>query len=116
MENPNATAHIIKRILNDKQGSRIVLVDIHGEYASAFEGKANIFRINHSDNQLYIPFWTMTFDELAFFLVGRPVGQEQPADKRLREEIVNAKKENAKNLGAGRVDADFITAEFAYSV
>ena len=107
----NATAHIIKKILNDKPGSRIVLVDIHGEYASAFEGKANIFRINHSDNQLYIPFWTMTFDELAFFLVGRPVGQERTEDKRLREEIVRAKKENANKLGAGGVESDFITAD-----
>ena len=107
----NATAHIIKKILNDKQGSRIVLVDIHGEYASAFEGKANIFRINHSDNQLYIPFWTMTFDELAFFLVGRPDGQERAEDKKLREEIVRAKKENAAKLGAGKVDVDYVTAD-----
>ncbi len=107
----NTTAHVIKRILTDKKGSRIVLVDTHGEYASAFVGMAKVFQINRSENQLYIPFWTMTFDELAFFLVGRPSGQEQPADKRLREEIVNLKKVNASKLKAGVVNPEFVTAD-----
>ena len=107
----NTTANIIKTILNEYKGSRIVLIDPHGEYPSAFEGKAKIFRINDTANPLYIPFWTMNFDELSFFLVGRTKGQEKPEDKRLREEILELKKINASKLKAGTVNSGFITAD-----
>lgn len=107
----NATAHIIKRILKDYQGSRIVLVDTHGEYASAFHNSANIFKINDKVNPLLVPFWTMSFDELSFFLVGRPEGQEKPEDKQLREKIIELKKINASKLNSGIVVDNYITAD-----
>ena len=107
----NTTAHIIKSIMKNYPGSRIVLIDIHGEYAAAFAKKAKVFRINDDINPLYIPFWTMTFDELSFFLVGRQPGSEKPEDKKLRESIVRMKKENALNLKAGNVNTNFITAD-----
>lgn len=107
----NTTANIIKRILNEYNGSRIVLIDTHGEYHSAFPDNSKVFKINSKENALCIPFWAMNFDELSFFLVGRPEGQEQPADKRLREKIIELKKKNAKDLKAGEVDEIFITAD-----
>lgn len=107
----NTVASLIKNILNNYQGSRIVLVDVHGEYESAFEGKAKVFKIKDKKNPLFVPFWTMTFDELSFFLVGRPEGQEKLEDKRLREEILNLKKENAKKLKAGKLDTEKITVD-----
>ncbi|WP_255697675.1 ATP-binding protein [Fulvivirga ligni] len=63
----NTTANIIKRILAEYQGSRMVLVDTHGEYSSAFSKNSKVFKINDKKNPLIIPFWTMTFDELSFF-------------------------------------------------
>ena len=107
----NTAANIIKRILSEYQGSRIILVDTHGEYSSAFPGNSKVFKINSKENPMTIPFWTMTFDELSFFLVGRPEGQEQPADKRLREKIIELKKSNAAKLKAGAVNENFITAD-----
>ncbi|HWI93666.1 MAG TPA: helicase HerA-like domain-containing protein [Flavisolibacter sp.] len=107
----NTTASIIKRILNDFIGSRIVLVDTHGEYSSTFRTSAKIFKINDPTNPLYIPFWTMTFDELSFFLVGRQEGQEKPEDKSLREKILELKKANADKLKAGAVNTDYITTD-----
>lgn len=107
----NTTAYLIKRILNDYSGSRIVLVDTHGEYSSAFKNNAQIFKINDTTNPLCVPFWAMTFDELSFFLVGRPEGQEKPEDKELREKIITLKKANATKLKAGTVNSDYITAD-----
>lgn len=95
----NTTANVIKRILNDYSGSRIVLIDTHGEYATAFNGCAKVLKINDDSSPLHIPFWTMTFDELSFFLVGRQEGQERPEDKILREKIVEFKKQNCSELG-----------------
>ncbi|MBX2991476.1 MAG: ATP-binding protein [Bacteroidetes bacterium] len=107
----NATAGLVKSILRDYRGSRIILVDPHGEYATAFSDSANVFRIDDEENPLYIPFWAMTFDELAFFLVGRKPGEEKPEDKRLREQILDLKKANASKLTAGVVDQNLITSD-----
>jgi DNA helicase HerA-like ATPase len=107
----NVTAHVLKSILADFEGSRIILIDPHGEYESAFRDKAKIFKINDVKNPLFIPFWVMNFDELSFFLVGRQAGGETIPDRRLRSEIVNMKKESAARLKAGKVEMDFITAD-----
>lgn len=107
----NTTVCVIKSILNDYPGARVVLVDTHGEYAAAFQDKAKVFKINDSPNPLYIPFWGMNFDELSFFLVGRKEGQELRQDKRLREKIVELKIENSQKLSAGNVKEEFITAD-----
>jgi DNA helicase HerA-like ATPase len=46
--------------------ARVLLIDIHGEYASALRGKSNVFRINPGPNEhaLVVPYWALTFDDL----------------------------------------------------
>ena len=48
--------------------ARVIVIDIHGEYAAAMQGQATIFRINpeqrRNELQLYIPYWALNFDEL----------------------------------------------------
>jgi hypothetical protein len=107
----NMTANLIKRILAKYSGSRVVLIDPHGEYSTAFSGVSKVFKINSPTTPLFIPFWAMTFDELTFFLVGRPEGQERPEDKQLRERIVQLKKDNAIKLKNGAIDINYITAD-----
>lgn len=106
----NTTVSILKAIMDDYEGARIILVDPHGEYSSAFP-KARTFKIDEEPNSLYIPFWLMNFDELAYFLVGaKPTDDQRPEYRLLREWITNYKKENCK-LKAGDVNPDFITAD-----
>jgi len=53
--------------------SRIVLIDIHGEYGKTFKNKANIFRIipeDANDKKLVVPYWAMSFDEFVTFAFG----------------------------------------------
>ncbi|MCL4519725.1 MAG: ATP-binding protein [Thaumarchaeota archaeon] len=57
--------------LSDPQrypSSRIIVLDIHGEYYSALEDRATVFRVNadeeHGEKPLYIPYWALSFDEL----------------------------------------------------
>lgn len=76
-----ASRFFLKAILNDYVGSRIILVDPHGEYSSVFPD-AKIFKINDKSNPLYIPFWLMNFDELAFFLVGVKPNDDQKIEHR----------------------------------
>lgn len=107
----NTTVSILKAVLNDYNGSRIILVDPHGEYASAFPD-AKVFKINDKDNPLYIPFWLMNFDELAYFLVGaKPLDDAKPDYRKFRELITELKKENHNKLKSGDVEKNFITAD-----
>lgn len=106
----NTTVSILKAILGDYKGSRVVLVDPHGEYASAFPD-AKVFKINDVANPLFIPFWLMTFDELAYFLVGAKSNDDQrPEYRAFRELVTNYKKANC-SLKSGIVNPDFVTAD-----
>lgn len=106
----NSVVAIIKRICGQYSNSRTLLIDPHGEYASAFPD-ARVFRINDTSNPLYIPFWLMNFDELMFFLVGaKPSDDQRPEYRRIREIITDAKKKNCK-LKSGDVDSNHITAD-----
>ncbi|MBU0577881.1 ATP-binding protein [Patescibacteria group bacterium] len=107
----NTTVSVLKAILNDYPGSRVILVDPHGEYASAFP-KARVFKINDAARPLHIPFWLMTFDELAFFLVGaEPKDDQKPEYRKLRELVVEMKKVNAGALKSGGVDPNRVSAD-----
>lgn len=106
----NSVVAILKNIISQYPNSRIVLVDPHGEYGSAFPD-ANILRINDKDNPLHIPFWLMNFEELAFFLVGAKPSDDQRTEYRLLREQITAMKKGNIQLKAGEVNPDFITAD-----
>lgn len=107
----NTTVSVLKAILNDYPGSRVILVDPHGEYASAFPN-ARVFKINDSGRPLYIPFWLMSFDELVFFLVGAVPKEDQRLEyRKLRELVVERKRANAGVLKSGVVDPDRVSAD-----
>ncbi len=54
--------------------ARIIIIDIHGEYSSALNDHATVFRINPDINKneepLFVPYWAMTFDELLPITLG----------------------------------------------
>lgn len=106
----NTTVSILKAILGDYQGSRVILVDPHGEYASAFPD-AKVLKINEVANPLFIPFWLMSFDELSYFLIGaKPTDDQKPDYRAFRDLVTNLKKANC-TLKAGIVNPDFVTAD-----
>lgn len=50
------------------ESARVLILDIHGEYAAALRDRASVFRINPNPKEnelpLQIPYWALTFDEL----------------------------------------------------
>ncbi|WAH58489.1 ATP-binding protein [Pseudomonas silvicola] len=69
----STTVASIMNALSDHEkypSSRIIMLDLHGEYGSALKDKADLFRINSSKSpklaecELRIPFWALNFDEL----------------------------------------------------
>jgi DNA helicase HerA-like ATPase len=106
----NTTVSILKSILTGYAGSRVILVDPHGDYSSAFPD-AKLLKIGSEADSLFIPFWLMTFEELAFFLVGADQRDEQKIEYRMLRDLVTSMKKENVNLRAGVVNADLITAD-----
>ncbi len=48
--------------------TRIIVLDIHGEYHAALNDRATVFRVNadkeRGEESLFIPYWALSFDEL----------------------------------------------------
>ena len=107
----NTTVTVLRKIMADYAGSRIILVDPHGEYASAFP-YAQRYKIGDKVTPLFVPFWLMNFDELAYFLVGAKQNDDQrPEYRKFRELITEKKKANSKILKSGEINQDYITAD-----
>jgi len=81
------------------QSARVIVLDIHGEYAAALQDQAAIFKINPNQQKdelpLYIPYWALTFDELISVTFG-----DVPSDADrggIIEKITEKKLESLKN-------------------
>lgn len=95
--------------------ARIIVLDLHGEYAKALGDRANIFKINpdcRKDNEhhLCIPFWALSFDELMRVTFGT-----LPADGKARniilERVLAAKVQTLSTHSKSRIDPSNITAD-----
>jgi len=69
----STTVSSILSALSDQEyypSSRVLIIDIHGEYANALHDRAQIFKIGanrnskYTEEELFIPFWALNFDEL----------------------------------------------------
>jgi hypothetical protein len=101
--------------LSDKNrfpASRIILLDIHGEYASAFGDLAQIFRVapdkSRGEKELRIPFWALTFDELLPLTFG---GVDDNARGRINDWITAAKRERIIDGKFPDLDPDWVTVD-----
>ena len=71
----STTVATLLRKLSDPDrypAARVLLIDIHGEYAAALRDRAAVFRTSPSagEQPLYIPYWALTFDELVSIAFG----------------------------------------------
>lgn len=105
-------------VLSDAQrfpSARIVVLDLHGEYAKALGDRAHIFRINPDprnlhEHKLCIPFWALSFDELVRVTFG-----SLPTDGKARniilERVLAAKMDSLALQPIDDVDPLDVTAD-----
>lgn len=99
----NTVAAILKAVTQGSYpNAQIIVIDPHGEYGAAFEGISKVFRIGHNDNPLELPYWALSFDELAWFLVDRRSSSESQLDANLRDRIFEMRKESAPHVKASK--------------
>ncbi len=97
-----------------KQGypaARVLIIDPHGEYASAIGQHGRVFKIKPNAEKeefpLHIPFWALPFDELQTIALG----DMSPSNESIVRDLITAKKlESAKHFANKPLDT-VITAD-----
>jgi len=106
----NAVGVTLNSIISKKLvGTRIVLLDPHGEYNSVFGDDSRILKINTSneDKKLYIPYWALNFSELIKLFEGNL----NDANKEfIRSKVLEYKIRGAETNGI-RIENSLITAD-----
>jgi len=106
----NAVAVILESIANKEfKSPRILVIDPHGEYNYAFKGKSKVYKINPSENEneLFIPFWALPFDELIRLFSGNLSDQNKDY---FRSKILEKKIESIEKLNL-KTEKEVITAD-----
>jgi len=90
--------------------ARILLLDIHGEYARALSDVAKVFRLNprKGEEEFFIPFWALGFDELSDFLSG---GISDEKAVHLRDKIAALKKSSLENHPRSGATLESVTVD-----
>ena len=76
----NAVANILGAVSNRAhfKSARVVLFDLHGEYAKAFGDQARVFRVGANakagERELHVPFWALTAEEFISMSMGSVSG------------------------------------------
>ncbi len=108
----NAVAGLLKALGGGSYPNlNVVVIDPHGEYGAALQGKARVYSIGDNVHPLIIPYWALSFDELAWFLVDRRSGTETIQDIQLRDYILQKKSEACNTLKAGPISDNEITVD-----
>lgn len=93
--------------------SRILVLDIHGEYAKALRSRSNVFRVaaelSHGQKPLNIPFWALSFDEFVPLAFGR-LGNDAQASV-VADTIVQLKREALVTCPRSGVTEDSVTVD-----
>jgi hypothetical protein len=92
--------------------ARIVILDIHGEYANALSDRSSVYRVTpdleKGEKSLNIPYWALSFDELAKLAFGN-LGEQQLAA--VTDAIVMLKREALTKQPRDGVSTDRLSAD-----
>lgn len=91
----NAVAKLLGAVSDPAQfkSARVVLFDLHGEYAKAFGDQARVFRVGANpdagERELHVPFWALTAEEFISISMGPVSGTPMTL---LQERLLSAKR------------------------
>ena len=108
----NTVAVLLEAIAKSNfKSSRILVIDPHGEYNEALKGYSKVYKVNSdtakNQNELYIPFWALPFDELLSIFSGNLTDANRDY---IRSEIVNRKIQSSESMSLG-IPKESITAD-----
>lgn len=114
----STTVASILNALSDNErypSARILILDIHGEYAQALHDRAEIFKIGanrtskYVENELFIPYWALNFDELCEISFGEFANEK---DRNIvLERIQKSKEESLKKYPKKGANTDALSVD-----
>jgi energy-coupling factor transporter ATP-binding protein EcfA2 len=114
----STTVASILNALSDNErypSARILILDIHGEYAQALHDRAEIFKIGanrtskYVENELFIPYWALNFDELCEISFGEFANEK---DRNVvLERIQKSKEESLKKYPKKGANIDALSVD-----
>jgi hypothetical protein len=108
----NTVTSILRSITNGVfPKSKIILIDPHSEYHTALKDYAKVFSIDGETNSLKIPFWGLSYNELALILFDKKHAADTQQDITIQEKILEHKLAIAADLKCGAVDTENISAD-----
>ena len=93
-----STALLLRQILDKNPEGHVVLIDPHNEYTKCFGNMAEVISVN----ELQLPFWFLTFEEIVEVLVGDRKGRSKEIEI-LADLIPMAKARYANGKRTGRL-------------
>ena len=106
----NTVAILLESIAKREfKSSRILVIDPHGEYNEVLKEQSKVYKINASaeENELYIPFWGLPFNELTQ-IFSRNISDVHK--EYLREKIVEKKIESI-HINGFDIEPEIVTAD-----
>jgi DNA helicase HerA-like ATPase len=91
-----ALTAILQRLLYEHAGAHVVILDVHNEYSTAFEGMVEKITLNNFN----LPFWLLNFAELSAALTSKD--QHHDAELEILSEAVVYAKRRYSEAAAGR--------------
>ena len=107
----NTVTALLKAINSgDYPKAKIILIDPHSEYNTALKDYSKVYSIE-GDNPLRIPYWCLSYSELALILFDRRQPVDSQQDLKVQQEILKQKIEVAKTLKNGTIPENQITVD-----
>lgn len=108
----NTVTSILRSITNGTfPKSKIILIDTHSEYSTALKDYAKVFSIDDPTNSLKIPFWGLSYNELALILFDKKQAADSPQDIIFQEKIFENKLSIIDKLKCGALDKEVVTVD-----
>ncbi len=93
--------------------ARVVVFDVHGEYASTLQDRAQIFRVDSDENSksktLNVPYWALSFEELIRLTFGQL--SDDASRGALRDKITDLKRQALDRHPRGGIDTSDVTVD-----
>ena len=94
----------------DYPNARVLLLDIHGEYAMPLSDVAQVFSVEpqYGEERLFIPYWALDSEDLLDFLTGGLEGNSETAftDKIFELKLASHEAQNFPGVDSGSITVD----------
>jgi len=90
----NTTSYILENIISNYKSSRILIIDVHGEYMDYLKGNAVEYSVYDKTNKLVVPYWMLNFETLCkIFGINCDVNYISTITEEFRDMILKMKKD-----------------------